>query len=80
MFRMFHQHRSIKNGVCFKNALISFFRDRMRKNATFFDMACKIFEYHSTVRGISLLKRILTLDCLQEKDNPFKFFAAKVME
>lgn len=71
MFRMFHQHRSIKNGVCFENAFISFFRDRMRKNATFFDMACKIFEYHSTVRGISLLKRILTTN----RGSNFRLFA-----
>ena len=58
----------------------------MRKKATLFDMACNLFEYHSAVRGYHYYKKYWqpidgqTLDFMREKDNPFYFFAKKVME
>ena len=49
-------------------------------------MAFKLFEYCSAVRGYHFYRKSWqptegqTLDCLHEKDNPFDFFAIKVME
>ena len=57
----------------------------MRKKATLFDMACKLFQYHSVGRGYYYYKKYWqptegqTLDCMYKKDNPFNFFAI-VME
>ena len=75
----------LKNVVCSDNGLISFLRDRMKKKETLFDMACKLFQYYSTVRGYHNNKKCWqtiedqTLDCMHEKNKPFDFFTTKVM-
>lgn len=57
----------------------------MSKKATLFDMACKLFEYHSAVRRYYNCKKYWqpiegqTLYCMQEKNNHFSYFAVKVM-
>ena len=82
----FSSKEKLKTVACFHNILISFLRDRMRKTVTPFVMACKLFEYHLAVRGYRYYKKYWqqieskTLDCMNEKDNPFQFFAVKVME
>ena len=76
----------LKNVVYFDNILISFFSDRMRKEATFFDMAWKFYEYHSAIPGYHSYKKYWqpiegkTLDCMHRKDNSFDLFAKTVME
>lgn len=58
----------------------------MKKMATLFDIAIKLFEYHSAVHGYHYYKKYWqptegqTLDYRREKDNLFEFFAIKVME
>ena len=72
-----------KSVVCFDNVLTSFFRDRMRKKATLFDMVCKFFEFHSAVRGYHHYKKYWqpiehqTLDCMHKNNNSFQFFHKK---
>ena len=57
----------------------------MSKKATLFDMACKLFEYHSAERRDYNCKKYWqpiegqTLYCMQEKNNHFSYFAVKVM-
>ena len=83
---MFHQRRRVKECDYFWQCFDLVLRDQMRKKATLFDMACSLFEYHSAVRGHHYYKKYWqpidgqTLDFMREKDNPFYFFAKKVME
>ena len=85
-FKCFINVGVLKNVVYFDNVLISFFSDRMRKEATFFGVACKLYENHSAIPGYHSYKKYWqpieskTLDCMHRKDNSFDFFAKPVME
>ena len=80
---MYHQRKNVKRYGLFWQ---SSFRDQMKKMATLFDIAIKLFEYHSAVHGYHYYKKYWlptegqTLDYRHEKDNLFEFFAIKVME